>query len=62
MSGGVRQRSQTRWWWVRHAPVTHLSEFIYGDSDPEAEWQETVSKANALRAAARDAHRFGGVN
>ena len=32
------------------------------DSDPEAEWQETVNKANALRAAARDAHRFGGGN
>ena len=32
------------------------------DSDPEAEWQETVNKARALQAAARDAHRFGGGN
>ena len=28
------------------------------DSDPEAEWQETVNKARALRAAAEDAGRF----
>lgn len=27
----------TRWWWIRHAPVTDLSGFIYGDSDPEAD-------------------------
>lgn len=27
----------TRWWWVRHAPVTRLDGFIYGDSDPEAD-------------------------
>ena len=30
------------------------------DSDPEAEWQETVSKSRALRAAAEDAGRFSG--
>ena len=30
----------TRWWWVRHAPVTHLDGFIYGDSDPEADVTE----------------------
>jgi anthranilate synthase component 1 len=28
------------------------------DSDPEAEWQETVNKARALKAAAADAGRF----
>ncbi|MBK1636875.1 anthranilate synthase component I [Rhodovulum adriaticum] len=28
------------------------------DSDPEAEWQETVNKSNALRAAAAEAARF----
>jgi broad specificity phosphatase PhoE len=27
----------TRWWWVRHAPVSHLDGFIYGDSDPHAD-------------------------
>ncbi|MEM1361487.1 MAG: anthranilate synthase component I [Pseudomonadota bacterium] len=30
------------------------------DSDPEAEWQETVNKARAIRAAAEDAARFSG--
>lgn len=33
-------RNVTRWWWVRHAPVTHLAGFIYGDSDPEADVTE----------------------
>ncbi len=28
------------------------------DSDPEAEWQETVNKSRAIRAAAQDAGRF----
>jgi anthranilate synthase component 1 len=28
------------------------------DSDPEAEWQETVNKARAIRAAAEEAGRF----
>ncbi len=30
------------------------------DSDPEAEYQETVHKSNAIRRAAADASRFGG--
>ena len=30
------------------------------DSDPEAEWQETVNKSRAIRAAAKDAARFSG--
>ncbi len=30
------------------------------DSDPEAEWQETVNKSRAIRAAAQDAGRFTG--
>ncbi|MCM2561122.1 anthranilate synthase component I [Lutimaribacter sp. EGI FJ00015] len=30
------------------------------DSDPEAEYQETVHKSNAIRRAAADAHRFTG--
>jgi anthranilate synthase component 1 len=32
---------------------------VVHDSDPEAEWQETVNKARALRAAAVEAGRFG---
>jgi anthranilate synthase component 1 len=30
------------------------------DSDPEAEYMETVHKSNAIRRAAADAARFGG--
>jgi len=32
------------------------------DSDPETEWQETVNKAKAIRAAAAESGRFGGGN
>jgi anthranilate synthase component 1 len=32
------------------------------DSDPEAEWQETVNKSQAIRKAAADAGRFEGGN
>ncbi len=31
------------------------------DSDPEAEYQETVNKSNAIRRAAADAARFTGA-
>jgi len=31
---------------------------VVWDSDPEAEWQETVNKSNALRKAAEEAGRF----
>ncbi len=33
---------------------------VVHDSDPAAEWQESVDKSRALRAAAADAHRFTG--
>ena len=33
---------------------------VVHDSDPAAEWQETVDKSRALRAAAAEAHRFAG--
>ncbi|MES2143539.1 MAG: anthranilate synthase component I [Pseudomonadota bacterium] len=33
---------------------------VVHDSDPEAEYQETVNKSNALRRAAEDAGRFAG--
>jgi broad specificity phosphatase PhoE len=43
------ERRHTRWWWVRHAPVTHLAGFIYGDSDPEAD----VTELALFQAVAR---------
>ncbi len=33
---------------------------VVWDSDPEAEWQETVNKSRAIRKAAEDAGRFSG--
>jgi len=33
---------------------------VVWDSDPEAEYEETVNKARAIRAAAADAARFTG--
>ena len=33
---------------------------VVWDSDPEAEWQETVNKSRAIRKAAEDAGRFAG--
>ena len=35
---------------------------VVHDSDPAAEWQETVDKSRALRMAAAEAHRFDGSN
>ena len=35
---------------------------VVHDSDPAAEWQETVDKSRALRLAAAEAHRFDGAN
>jgi len=50
MSGPHAPRRITRWWWVRHAPVTHLQGVIYGDSDPQADVTEhTVFQSVASR-------------
>ncbi len=38
----------------------HAGGGVVFDSDPEAEYQETVNKSNALRRAAEDAGRFAG--
>ena len=40
----------TRWWWIRHAPVTQLQGYIYGDSDPQA---DVSDRALFERAAGR---------
>ncbi|MDP6351263.1 MAG: histidine phosphatase family protein [Alphaproteobacteria bacterium] len=36
MTGGA-QNPSTRWWWVRHAPVTSNRGRLYGASDPPAD-------------------------
>ncbi len=32
----------TRWWWIRHAPVSHLTDVIYGDSDVDADTSDAL--------------------
>ena len=39
----------TRWWWVRHAPVTEDGGRVYGQSDPLA----NVSDVESFKALAR---------
>lgn len=34
------QSETTRFWWVRHAPVTHLKHVMYGNTDVEADVSE----------------------
>lgn len=48
-------RRQTRWWWIRHAPVTHLAGFIYGDSDPEADVTELALFQSVARKLPQEA-------
>ncbi len=33
----------TRWWWIRHAPVTHLHDRIYGNTDPDADTSDVAA-------------------
>ncbi len=35
--------TQTRWWWVRHAPVTETGGRIYGATDPNADTDDGPS-------------------
>jgi len=39
----------TRFWWIRHAPVPHLSDRIYGNTDPDCD----TSDRPAFEALAR---------
>ncbi len=32
-----KSHDTTRWWWIRHAPVPHLADRIYGSTDPDAD-------------------------
>jgi alpha-ribazole phosphatase len=42
--------TQTRWWWVRHAPVTENEGRIYGATDPNCDTDDAAAYA-ALHAA-----------
>ncbi len=45
----------TRWWWIRHAPVTELEGFIYGDSDPAADVTQLALFQSVARRLPEDA-------
>ena len=45
----------TRWWWVRHAPVSHLTHEIYGNTDPDCDTSQTPAFVSLARKLPRDA-------
>ena len=49
--------THTRWWWVRHAPVTETNGRIYGATDPRADTSDEPS-FNALHAMLPDRARW----
>ena len=58
---GYVHRAQNRRSERREALYVQAGGGVVWDSDPEAEWQETVNKSRAIRKAAEDAGRFGGA-
>ena len=51
----ARANQTTRWWWVRHAPVTVNNGCIYGQSDPVCECSNTDAFAGLAGALPREA-------
>lgn len=45
----------TRFWWVRHAPVPHLSDRIYGSTDPDCDTSDEATFSWLARRLPRDA-------
>ena len=41
---------ETRWWWIRHAPVTSHAGRIYGQQDVEADFTNTAAALKGLAA------------
>ena len=41
--------TRTRWWWVRHAPVTSTEGRIYGNTDPPANVEDPPTYAALAR-------------
>jgi len=40
---------ETRWWWIRHAPVTSHAGRNYGQQDVEADFTNTAAALGGLR-------------
>jgi alpha-ribazole phosphatase len=45
----------TRWWWVRHAPVTVNNGCVYGQTDPICDCDDEASFAGLARILPKDA-------
>ncbi len=52
MSDGI---TITRWWWVRHAPVTVMNGRIYGQDDPPADCDDATLFATLAQLLPADA-------
>lgn len=48
--------TQTRWWWVRHAPVTETNGRIYGSTDPNCTTDDPPAYARLHAWLPADAH------
>jgi alpha-ribazole phosphatase len=47
---GANMSHETRWWWIRHAPVTSHTGLIYGQQDVEADFRNTAAALKDLAA------------
>lgn len=50
-----KSHSSTRWWWVRHAPVTVNNACIYGQTDPVCDCDDAAAFDGLARQLPRDA-------
>ena len=44
-----QDQKTTRWWWVRHAPVTERGNLIYGNTDPNCDCSDADTFASLAR-------------
>lgn len=44
-----KDQNATRWWWIRHAPVTETGNLIYGNTDPNCDCSDAVKFASLAR-------------
>ncbi len=51
----MTENAVTRWWWIRHAPVTTTNGRIYGQGDPPADADDPIAAQALARALPEDA-------
>ncbi len=50
-----QSENATRWWWIRHAPVSHLSHEIYGNTDPDCDTSQREIFSSLAKRLPEDA-------